>query len=80
MDGEKRIMGFMKDDKGMERIKQEMRLGKAKCFSEDSQGVLWFGKRLVVPNDAKLKELLLHEAHDSFHTLVILLGHLDLVL
>lgn len=46
-----------------------MKADKAKCFSEDNQGVLWFGKHLVVPNDAKLKELILREAHDSLFSI-----------
>ena len=32
---------------------------------EDDQGVVWFGKRLCVPNKAELKELILWEAHDT---------------
>ena len=31
----------------------------------DDQGVVYFGTRLVVPNDPDLKELILQEAHDS---------------
>ena len=59
------IKEAQKDDKGMARIQAKMVEGKAQCFTQDSNGVLWFGKRLVVPNHRKLKQLILSEAHNS---------------
>jgi hypothetical protein len=38
-------------------------------FSEDSQGTLWFKKRMCVPNLKHLKELILREAHDSTYSI-----------
>ena len=37
------IKAAQKDDRGMAQIRDKMKVGKATCFSEDEQGVLWFG-------------------------------------
>ncbi|WVZ64251.1 hypothetical protein U9M48_013803 [Paspalum notatum var. saurae] len=39
--------------------------GKSKCFRLDDQGVLWFGKSLVVPKNFELRMLILDESHNS---------------
>jgi hypothetical protein len=54
-----------KNNKGMARIRTLMKEGKAQCFSCDDQGVLFFGKRIVVPKDHNLRLLILDEAHNS---------------
>jgi hypothetical protein len=43
-------------DEGIRIIKLKLSKGEAKykCFHTDSQGVLWFNKRLVVPKDHQL--------------------------
>jgi hypothetical protein len=43
-------------DEGIRIIKLQLSQGEAKyrCFRTDSQGVLWFNKRLVVPKDHQL--------------------------
>jgi hypothetical protein len=38
-------------------------------FSEDSQGTLWLGKRICVPNIKRIKELILREAHDLAYSI-----------
>jgi hypothetical protein len=52
-------------DKEIEEIKSNMSKGKAKGFREDEQGVVWFEKRVCIPQDSKLRKLILQEAHDS---------------
>jgi hypothetical protein len=42
-----------------------MSKGKAKGFHEDGQGIIWFEKRVCVPQDPELRKLILQEAHDS---------------
>ena len=42
------IKEAQKKNKGMARIRELMKEGKARCFSIDDQGVLFFGKRIVV--------------------------------
>jgi hypothetical protein len=38
-------------------------------FSEDSQGTLWLGKWICVPNLKPIKELILREAHDLAYSI-----------
>jgi hypothetical protein len=42
-----------------------IRDNKTSDFSEDSQGTLWLGKWIGVPNQKHIKELILREAHYS---------------
>ena len=60
-----RIKAAQQSDDGIGHIKDNVRNGTAKCFSEDELGVLRFGQRLVVPKDMVLRDLILREAHDS---------------
>ena len=46
-------------------IKEKIASGKAKCFSVDDNGVVYFGNRLVVPKSGNTKGLILSEAHES---------------
>src|SRR3954466_338092 len=50
---------------GVRRIKENIASGVAKCFSADSKGTVFFGNRLVVPNNRDPKQLILKEAHDT---------------
>jgi hypothetical protein len=38
-------------------------------FSEDSQGTLWLGKQICVPNLKHINVLILREAHDSAYSI-----------
>jgi hypothetical protein len=42
---------------------------KTSDFSKDSQGTLWLGKWICVPNLKHNKELILKEAHDSAYSI-----------
>src|SRR6185369_10249553 len=42
------IKEAQRNNKGMARIRDLMKEGKAQCFSIDDQGVLFFGRRIVV--------------------------------
>ena len=53
------IKEAQKGHKSIEGIKKKIQEGKALEFSVDEQGVVWFGKRLCVPNKAELKDLIL---------------------
>jgi hypothetical protein len=52
-------------DKGVQIIKENLnqKVGKYKCFRQDSKGILWFEDRLVVPKNRDLKKKILDEAH-----------------
>jgi hypothetical protein len=59
-----KIKEAQKLDKEIEEIKSNMSKGKAKGFHEDD-GIVWFKKRVCVPQDPELRKLILQEAHDS---------------
>ncbi|MBJ4058634.1 DDE-type integrase/transposase/recombinase, partial [Salmonella enterica subsp. enterica serovar Goldcoast] len=60
-----RIKTAQQSDVGVSHIKDNVKNGTTKCFSEDEHGVVRFGQRLVVPKDMELRNLILREAHDS---------------
>jgi hypothetical protein len=53
------------------KMKQNLEEGDPKydCFQRDDKGVVWFGQRLVVPQDQDLKKEILDEAHLSKFTI-----------
>ena len=62
---EDEIKAAQQSDAEILEIKEKIANGKAKCFSVDDNGVVYFGARLVVPKSGKIKELILSEAHES---------------
>jgi hypothetical protein len=50
-----RIIDAQKNNVGMKHIREKIRVGTAKCFKEDDQGVIWFNNRIVVPKDEELR-------------------------
>ena len=59
-----KIREAQKDDKEIAEIKERMSKGKAKGFREDEHDTLWFEDCVYVPNNAKIRKLILQEAHD----------------
>ena len=59
------IKEAQKGHESIEGIKRKIKAGKAPGFSEDEQGIVWFGNRICVPNKVELKNLILQEAHDT---------------
>jgi hypothetical protein len=57
------------EDARLKEIRQLIRNNKTSDFSEDSQGTLWLGKRICVPNLKPIKESILNEAHDSAYSM-----------
>jgi hypothetical protein len=51
-----RIIDAQKNDEGMKHIREKIRAGKAKCFREDDQGIVWFNNRIVVPKNEKIHQ------------------------
>jgi hypothetical protein len=64
-----RIMDAQKDNEGMKHIHKKIEAGKAKCFKEDDQGVVWFNNRIVVPKNEELRQQILEEAHLSRYSI-----------
>jgi hypothetical protein len=58
-------------DEEVQKIKQKLeeRDPKFDCFRRDDKGVVWFGQRLVIPQDQNLKKEILDEAHLSKFTI-----------
>jgi hypothetical protein len=65
----RRIMDAQRDNEGMKHIHEKIRAGKAKCFKEDNQGVVWFNNRIVVPKNEELRQQILDEAHLSRYSI-----------
>jgi hypothetical protein len=53
------------EDAKLKEIRQLIWDNKTSDFSEDSQGTLWLGKQISIPNQKPIKESILREAHDS---------------
>ena len=65
------IVDAQKNNAGMEKIRQRLMENdpRAACFHQDSEGVLWFDNRLVVPKDLELRKQILDEAHLSRYSI-----------
>jgi hypothetical protein len=58
-------------DEEVQKINQKLeeREPKYDCFRRDNKGVVWFGQRLVIPQDQDLKKEILDETHLSKFTI-----------
>jgi len=65
------IVAAQKNDVGMDKIRQWLGENdpQVQCFHQDSEGVLWFKNRLVVPKDLELRKRILDEAHLSRYSI-----------
>jgi hypothetical protein len=57
------------EDAKLKEIRQLIQDNKTSDFSEDSQGTLWLGKRICVPDLKPMKESILREAHDLAYSI-----------
>jgi hypothetical protein len=57
------------EDAKFKKIRQLIQNNKTSDFTEDSQGTLWLGKWICVPNLTPIKESILREAHDSLYSI-----------
>jgi hypothetical protein len=57
------------EDAKLKEIQQLIRDNKTSDFSEDSQGTLWLGKWICVPNLKPIKKSILKEAHDLAYSI-----------
>jgi hypothetical protein len=57
------------EDAKLKELRQLIQDNKTSDFSKDSQGTLWLGKQICVPNLEPIKELILREAHDSAYSI-----------
>ena len=65
------IVAAQKNDVGMDKIRQQLGENdpQVQCFHQDSEGVLWFKDRLVVPKNFELRKQILDEAHLSRYSI-----------
>ena len=65
------IVDAQKNNAGLEKIRQRLMKNdpRAACFYQDSEGVLWFDNRLVIPKDLELRKRILDEAHLSRYSI-----------
>jgi hypothetical protein len=57
------------EDAKIQEIKEQIKDERAPGFSVDEQGMLWYKKRLCVPDVKEIRELILHVAHDSAYSI-----------
>jgi len=62
---EDQIKASQKHARGIRHIKANIASGKAKCFTLDDEGVVYFENRIVLPKNKNLRQLILKEAHES---------------
>jgi hypothetical protein len=60
--------GQLEDEK-IQEIKSNIKEVKSPGFSEDDEGVLWYKGRICVPDVKELKDMILHEAHESAYSI-----------
>jgi hypothetical protein len=57
------------EDEKIQEIKRNIKEEKSPGFSEDEEGVLWYKRKICVPNVKELKDKILHEAHESAYSI-----------
>jgi hypothetical protein len=57
------------EDVKVQEIKRNIKEEKLPGFSEDDEGVLWYKRRICVPNIKELKDKILREAYDSAYSI-----------
>jgi hypothetical protein len=60
--------GQLKDAK-IQEIEEQIKEDKAPGFSIDDQGMLWYKKRICVPEIKEIRESILRKAHDSAYSI-----------
>jgi hypothetical protein len=64
-----RIIDAQRTNKGIKYIHEKIEAGKANCFRNYNQGVIWFKDRIVVPKDVEVRQQILDEAHLSRYSI-----------
>jgi hypothetical protein len=64
-----RIIDVQRNNEGMKHVHEKIKAGKANCFREDDQGIVWFNNRIVVPKNDEVRQQILDEAHLSHYSI-----------
>ncbi|KAK0594976.1 hypothetical protein LWI29_002325 [Acer saccharum] len=62
------VVSVQKSDLQLVRIGDDVRKGAKPDFKLDESDVLWYGKRLCVPDDGEMKKEILNEAHNTAYS------------
>jgi hypothetical protein len=57
------------ENEKIQEIKRNIKEEKSHGFSKDEEGVLWYKRRICVPNVEELKDKILREAHESTYSI-----------
>jgi hypothetical protein len=57
------------EEENLQEIKRNIAEGKSPGFTKDDQGVLWYKRRICVPNNKEIKNLILRETHNSAYSI-----------
>jgi hypothetical protein len=63
------IQKGQKEDKKLQEIRRNIAEGKSPSFTKDEQGMLWYKRRIYVPDDKEINNLVLREAHNSAYSI-----------
>jgi hypothetical protein len=63
------IQRGQQEDEKVQEIKHNIKEEELPGFSEDDEGVLWYKRRICVPNIKKLKAKILCEAYESAYSI-----------
>jgi hypothetical protein len=66
---EREIRKGQLDDEKIKDIAERIVISKASIFHMDDQGIVWFGKRICVPEVKSIRESILREAHDLAYSI-----------
>jgi hypothetical protein len=66
---DEQIKEAQKDDENLMKIKVQTGENKAKDFRVDRYGILWFKKRLCVPEQGHYRNTIMDEAHNSAYSI-----------
>jgi hypothetical protein len=60
--------GQLEDEK-LQEIKGNIAKGKSPGFAKDDQGILWYKRRICVPNVKEIKNIIVRKAHNSAYSI-----------
>ncbi|WVZ64073.1 hypothetical protein U9M48_013643 [Paspalum notatum var. saurae] len=66
---EQEIRKHQETDEKIQKVREQIKLGKAPHFREDEQGTVWYKNRICVPDVDSIKKLILSEAHDTAYSI-----------
>ncbi|WVZ89924.1 hypothetical protein U9M48_036269, partial [Paspalum notatum var. saurae] len=66
---EQEIRKHQKTDEKIQKIREQIKVGKVPHFRKDEQGTVWYKNRICMPDMDNIKKLILNEAHDTAYSI-----------